>query len=101
MTSHDHDYCHPYPERFLREEMTSRNAEMDKLIHDAQLKTDGYYNHLEWIPFDRLIDIKPIGEGGFANVYSATWLDGKPEFYRKKRQTNLTEAFASEVIEYY
>jgi hypothetical protein len=29
---------------------------------------------IEWVPFDRLIDIKQIGEGGFAKVYSATWI---------------------------
>ena len=103
------------PGRFLREGMTSGNAEMDKLIHDAQLQTRRDSNNLEQIHFDRLIDIKPIGEGGFANVYSATWLDGEPKIHRKKRRStyitvalkklknlnNLTEAFASEVIEYY
>ena len=102
------------PGRFLREGMTSGTAEMDKLILDAQLQALGYYNHLEWIPFDRLKDIKPIGEGGFANVYSATWLDGKPETHREKRRTtpimvalkklknlnNTIEAFAVKVIEY-
>ena len=102
------------PGRFLREGMTSGNAEMDKLIHDAQLQADSYWFNLEWIPFDRLIDIKPIGEGGFANVYSATWLDGESKFHRKKRRSTyitvalkklknlnkMTEAFAGEVIEY-
>src|SRR5688572_15176497 len=32
------------PGRFLREGMTSGNAEMDKLIHDAQLQTLDYSN---------------------------------------------------------
>ena len=32
---------------------------------------------LEWVPFDRFEDIKQIGEGGFAKVYSATWIDGQ------------------------
>src|SRR6266542_3010147 len=66
------------PGRFLREGRTSENAELDKLICEAQFKTISYDRILEWIPFDSLTDIKPIGEGGFANVYSATWLDGKP-----------------------
>ncbi len=61
-----------------------------------------------------LIDIKPIGEGGFANVYSAKWLDGYPELNRKKERSapitvalkklknlnNITEAFTNEVIEH-
>src|ERR1044071_1126304 len=76
------------PGRFLREGMTSGNAEIDKLIHDAQFQTKHYSKNLEWIPFDRLNDIKPIGEGGFANVYSATWLDGEPEYHREKRRSS-------------
>ncbi|RIB00118.1 hypothetical protein C2G38_2235581 [Gigaspora rosea] len=31
---------------------------------------------VEWIPFDRLNNIKKIGQGGFSSVFSATWLDG-------------------------
>ncbi|PKC70224.1 hypothetical protein RhiirA1_439552 [Rhizophagus irregularis] len=29
-------------------------------------------------------DIKQIGVGGFAKVYSATWIDGKAKYYRQK-----------------
>ena len=39
------------------------------------VKNDGYA-FLEWVPFDRFTDIKEVGEGGFAKVYSATWIDG-------------------------
>ncbi|RIB25552.1 kinase-like domain-containing protein [Gigaspora rosea] len=31
---------------------------------------------IEWIPFDKLNNIKKIGQGGFSSVYSTTWLDG-------------------------
>ncbi|CAB4443337.1 unnamed protein product [Rhizophagus irregularis] len=41
------------------------------------------YSFLEWVPFDRFTDIKEIGEGGFAKVYSATWIDGK-SYYGKQ-----------------
>jgi serine/threonine protein kinase len=30
----------------------------------------------EWIPFNQFINIKEIGKGGFATVYSAIWKDG-------------------------
>ena len=30
--------------------------------------------------FDRFTDIKEVGEGGFAKVYSATWIDGKLKY---------------------
>ena len=42
----------------LREGKTSGNAEIDKLISDAQLQISGYF-------MDTFIDIKPIGKGGF------------------------------------
>ncbi|RIB22934.1 hypothetical protein C2G38_2172693 [Gigaspora rosea] len=36
-----------------------------------------YDKVIEWIPFYRLSNIKKIGEGGFGDVFSATWSDGK------------------------
>ena len=76
------------PGKFLKEGLTSGNPEIDKLIHESQLKTEDYNNNLEWIPFDRFQDIKSIGEGGFANIYSATWSEGKPIKYETtKRRT--------------
>ena len=75
------------PGKFLKEGKTSGNPEIDKLIHESQLKTKHYDNNLEWISYDRFQDIKSIGEGGFANIFSATWLDGEPIFDKttKKR----------------
>src|SRR3954452_25544537 len=66
------------PGKFLKRGKTSGNPEIDKLIHESQLKTKHYYRNLEWIPYDRFQDIKSIGEGGFAKIFSATWLDGIP-----------------------
>ena len=74
---------------------TSENTEIDEFIKDtiynAKLEIefgendDGYYYplFLEWVPFDRFEDIKQIGEGGFAKVYSATWIDGRAEYDRQ------------------
>src|SRR4051795_2395929 len=77
------------PGKFLREGKTSGNPEIDKLLHESQLKTRNYYNNLEWIPFDRFQNIESIGEGGFTNDFSATWLDGGPILWcREKRRTN-------------
>ena len=41
-----------------------------------QLRTRFYEDMIEWISFDRLVNIKKIGEGGFGSIFSATWLDG-------------------------
>src|SRR5947207_14033568 len=66
------------PGKFLKEGKTSGIPEIDNLIYESQLKTTDYDYNLEWIPYDRFQDIKSIGEGGFANIFSATWLDGEP-----------------------
>ena len=42
-----------------------------------QLKIDSLSDIVfEWIPYDQFSDIKEIGRGGFATVYSAIWKDG-------------------------
>src|ERR1043165_5381675 len=67
---------------------TSGNSEIDNFIKDTiyNAKSDHYYHNgknlhyplfLEWVPFDRFEDIKQIGEGGFAKVYSAKWINGQ------------------------
>src|SRR3954468_21502398 len=75
------------PGKFLKEGKTSGNPEIDNLIHESQLITKHYYSNLEWIPYDRFQDIKSIGEGGFANIFSATWLDGELTGYKTKLRT--------------
>src|SRR5687768_12427435 len=57
---------------------TSGNSEIDNFIkytiYNAKCDYYGYPLFLEWVPFDRFEDIKQIGEGGFAKVYSAKWI---------------------------
>ena len=66
---------------------TSENTEIDEFIKDtiynAKMEYGYYPLFLEWVPFDRFEDIKQIGEGGFAKVYSATWIDGKAIYDRQ------------------
>ena len=38
---------------------------------------------LEWVTFDRFKNVKQIGEGGFAKVYSATWIDGRAKYVKQ------------------
>jgi hypothetical protein len=66
------------PKRFQRDfdKWTSRNEVIDKLIQDNQLLVRRH-GLLEWIPYDKFININYIAEGGFAKVYSATWIDGQ------------------------
>src|SRR5207245_1989984 len=67
--------------RHMIEGWSSGNPDIDKFIKDTiyDAKQD-YSRFLEWVPFDRFEDIKQIGEGGFAKVYSATWIDGISKF---------------------
>src|ERR1700729_4063578 len=54
---------------------TSGNNDIDKFIkdtiYDARNSEDVFNEFVEWVPFDRFEDIKQIGVGGFAKVYSA------------------------------
>jgi hypothetical protein len=62
---------------------TSGNDDIDNFIKDTIFNPgrNGIYpKFLEWAPFDRFEDMKQIGEGGFAKVYSATWIDGRAQY---------------------
>ncbi|CAB5396418.1 unnamed protein product, partial [Rhizophagus irregularis] len=45
----------------------------DSIYNAIRHRYPGCPSFLEWVPFDRFKDMKQIGEGGFAKVYSATW----------------------------
>ncbi|RIB22241.1 kinase-like domain-containing protein [Gigaspora rosea] len=55
---------------------TSGNKIIDNFIQETQLSATTKFNFLEWIPFSSLTNIKPIGKGGFSEVFSAKWIDG-------------------------
>src|SRR5947207_569428 len=57
--------------------LTSRSEKIDNFIQKMQLKIDHSRDIvIEWIPYNQFSDIKEIGRGGFATVYSAFWKDG-------------------------
>src|SRR6266487_1904886 len=60
---------------------TSGNEKIDGCIQEMQLKIDHAADIVfEWIPYNQFSNIKEIGRGGFATVYSANWKDGPLEF---------------------
>ena len=60
--------------------MTSGNEKIDNFIQNMQLKIESPWNIVfECIPYNQFSDIKEIGRGGFATVYSAIWKDGPLE----------------------
>ncbi|GBC06437.1 hypothetical protein RclHR1_06830005 [Rhizophagus clarus] len=77
--------CDPFR---MIEGWTSGNTDIDKFIKDtiyeARYTAKSYdIKFLEWVPFNKFKDIKQIGEGGFAKVYSATWIDGRANYEKQ------------------
>ncbi|GBB89039.1 hypothetical protein RclHR1_01570011 [Rhizophagus clarus] len=84
----DHENCQPWCKECVPhciiEGWTSENNDIDEFIKGTIYSAYDGTLFLEWVPFDRFEDVKQIGEGGFAKVYSAMWIDGKSKYFRKK-----------------
>ena len=85
----DWTWCQSCNPKLLTEGWTSGNETLDELIKSTQLKATEYRNHyyLQWIPYNDLTNIEKIGEGGFATIYKATWLNGEKST-RGRKGTN-------------
>jgi len=74
--------CDPFR---IIEGWTSRNPDIDEFIKVTMYNARHHVRHpefLEFVPFDRFTDVEEIDEGGFAKVYTATWIDG-PLTYKR------------------
>ena len=76
--------------------LTSGNEKIDNFVQEMQLKiVDANDIVFEWIPYSQFSNIKKIGRGGFATVYSAIWKDGPLTYmfgtnkYIKKYSSNF------------
>ncbi|RHZ51638.1 hypothetical protein Glove_476g57 [Diversispora epigaea] len=72
-------WCKPCNSKHLQNDFnnwTSGNDRIDKFIQDAQLNANDCDELIEWIPYDRFKDVKPIGKGGFGTIHYARWIDG-------------------------
>ena len=83
----DYSWCRSCDPKLLTEGWTSGNETLDELIKSTQLKATDYDNHwyLQWIPYNDLTNIEKIGEGGFATISKATWLNGYKSINYKKK----------------
>ena len=74
---------------------TSGNKQIDIVVNHC--------GKVEWIPYNQLTDIKKIGNGGFAAVYSAIWKNNDNKNKKKValkclyNSQNITKEFLSEV----
>ncbi|CAG8543527.1 17172_t:CDS:10, partial [Acaulospora morrowiae] len=66
--------CDPFE---ITQAWTSESIDVDDCIKEFQFIATEYEKIIEWIPFDRLNNIQHIGKGGFGDVFSANWIDGK------------------------
>ncbi|RIB26539.1 kinase-like domain-containing protein [Gigaspora rosea] len=57
------------------QEWTSGNNEIDNFIKEFQFKTTEYEKVIEWIPFDKLINLQKINEVSDL-IFMATWVKG-------------------------
>src|SRR5436305_10106048 len=98
-TDIDWNWCKPCQIDNLKG-WTSGNEKIDDFIQEMQLKID-YPNDIvfEWIPYNQFSNIKEIGRGGFATVYSAIWKDGPLNYsqiawlsYKYTRRSNYKVA---------
>src|SRR5438046_8103117 len=94
----NHDNCYKPPRKLwckecvpscIIEGWTSGNSDIDDFIKDTIYNPGYNYSayvgifypiFLEWVAFDRFENVKQIGEGGFAKVYSATWINGRANY---------------------
>ena len=55
---------------------TSKNEFIDKFIQETQLNAQDQDQVLEWIPYNKLINIEKYLEGRFSTIYKAIWTGG-------------------------
>uniref|UniRef100_U9URA8 Uncharacterized protein n=1 Tax=Rhizophagus irregularis (strain DAOM 181602 / DAOM 197198 / MUCL 43194) TaxID=747089 RepID=U9URA8_RHIID len=66
---------------------TSSNDNIDKFIQNTQLLAhDNIEEALEWIPYDRLYDIKYIAKDELGEMYRANWIDGNICYWDDKNK---------------
>ena len=69
----------------------SGNEKIENFIQEIQSEINSPKDIIfEWIPYNQFSDIKEIGRGGFATVYSAIWKDG-PLKYNSEEYTRNSE----------
>ncbi|GBC46712.2 kinase-like domain-containing protein [Rhizophagus irregularis DAOM 181602=DAOM 197198] len=93
-------WCKECDHRRKIEGWTSGNNDVDKFIKDTIYDARNTYKEsLKWVPFGRFKDVKQIGVGGFAKVYSATWIDHgiKVALKRLNGSKNMSAVYLNEL----
>jgi hypothetical protein len=56
--------------------LACKNKFIINFIQEAQLNARNSYEILEWIPYNKLLNINYYDKGGFSEIHKAIWLDG-------------------------
>ncbi|EXX50236.1 hypothetical protein RirG_272780 [Rhizophagus irregularis DAOM 197198w] len=82
-------YCEYCVRNYLKynfSNWTSGNNVIDNLIKSCQMETFTPDGIIEWIPYNNLENIKYLTKGGFSDIYTAYWIDGKYDEWDSKKQ---------------
>ena len=75
--------------KWCRSCQTTGSEKIDGFIQDKQSVVNSDHFILEWIPYNKLNNIKEIGKDGSDTVYSAIWKDGTLYYkYEWKRKSD-------------
>src|SRR5215469_12673034 len=58
------------------ENWSSGNEKIDKLVKYVRPSHVNTILFLEWIPYEKLVDIRYLAQGGYGTISLATWEDG-------------------------
>ncbi|RIA96655.1 hypothetical protein C1645_802259, partial [Glomus cerebriforme] len=82
-------YCECCVQNFLKSKFsnwTSGNNNIDDLIQRCQMETLLPQMVVEWIPYNNLQNIEYLTKGGFSEIYTADWIDGRYGEWDSKEQ---------------
>ncbi|GBC05283.1 hypothetical protein RclHR1_06150009 [Rhizophagus clarus] len=66
---------------------TSGNEEIDQFLQNSQLNATNPQTFLEWIPYEKLVDIKFLSDHSKGTIlYSAVWMDGPRILWDQQNQ---------------
>ena len=97
-------YCEFCVRKYLKagfSNWTSGNNDIDNLIQQCQMETLMPEMIVEWIPYNKLQNIKYLTKGGFSEIYTAGWIDRHYwEWDSKKQQLKREFSNSSQYVQY-
>ncbi len=82
-------FCEHCVRNYLKSEFSnwiSGNDDIDNLIQKCQTEIVRLNCIIEWIPYNHLQNIKYLTKGGYSEIYTAVWVDGRYDKWDSKEQ---------------